>query len=120
MSKDTSVKSVLISAFAVLALTTTALTPVSTLAETAAAVKAVAPDPTKPVSFAQDFSDLKPDPAVRFGRLPNGMTYAIMRNATPPGTASIRLRFEAGSLMESDMPSPEVAARMNPSSGRLA
>lgn len=102
MSKDTPVKSVLISAFAVLALTTTALTPVSTLAETVAAVKAVAPDPTKPVSFAQDFSDLKPDPAVRFGRLPNGMTYAIMRNATPPGTASIRLRFEAGSLMESD------------------
>lgn len=101
MSKDTPVKSVLISAFAVLALTTTALTPVRALAE-ASAAKAVAPDPTKPVSFAQDFSDLKPDPAVRFGRLPNGMTYAIMRNATPPGTAAIRLRFEAGSLMESD------------------
>jgi zinc protease len=30
------------------------------------------------------------------------MRYAIMRNATPPGQASLRLRFDVGSLMERD------------------
>jgi zinc protease len=47
-------------------------------------------------------SDLKADPAIRFGVLPNGMRYAIMRNATPPGQVSMRLRFDVGSLMERD------------------
>jgi zinc protease len=45
-------------------------------------------------------SDLRPDPAVRVGVLPNGMHYEIMRNATPPHSASLRLRFAAGSLYE--------------------
>ncbi|MGH6972572.1 MAG: M16 family metallopeptidase, partial [Caulobacteraceae bacterium] len=31
---------------------------------------------------------------------PNGMRYAIMRNDTPPGQVSMRLRFAVGSLME--------------------
>src|SRR5690242_5522101 len=52
--------------------------------------------------WAQTFSDIAPDPAVKFGTLPNGMRYAIMRNATPTGQASIRLRFDAGSMMERD------------------
>ncbi len=52
------------------------------------------------VVFAQTHSDLKPDPAARFGRLPNGMTYVIYKNATPPGTANVWLRIAAGSLME--------------------
>ena len=39
---------------------------------------------------------------MRFGVLPNGMRYAIIRNASPPGQASMRLRFDAGSLMETD------------------
>jgi len=52
--------------------------------------------------WAQDRSDLKADPAIRFGVLPNGMRYAVMRNATPPGQASLRLYFAAGSLMETD------------------
>ncbi len=55
-----------------------------------------------PNQWAQAASDLKPDPNIRFGRLPNGMTYALMRNATPSGQASLRLRIAAGSLMESD------------------
>jgi len=54
------------------------------------------------VSFAQDQSDIQPDPAARFGRLPNGMTYVIYQNATPVGTLSMHLRIAAGSLMESD------------------
>lgn len=47
-------------------------------------------------------SDLPADPAVRSGVLPNGMHYAIMRNATPPGNASLRLHIGAGSLHEAD------------------
>lgn len=54
------------------------------------------------VDWAHERSDLTPDPAVRFGTLPNGMRYALMRNATPPGQASLRLRIDAGSLMEAD------------------
>jgi zinc protease len=47
-------------------------------------------------------SDVAPDPAVRFGVLPNGMDYAIMKNATPKGVVSIRFRIGAGSLEERD------------------
>ena len=47
-------------------------------------------------------TDVTPDPAILYGRLPNGMRYAIRRNSTPKGTAAIRLRFEFGSLGEAD------------------
>ncbi|QNM82789.1 insulinase family protein [Sphingomonas sabuli] len=47
-------------------------------------------------------TDVVGDPAVRYGTLPNGMKYAIMRNATPKGAASVRLRFEFGSIGESE------------------
>jgi zinc protease len=58
---------------------------------------------TPPVEdWPQAHSDLAADPAVRFGTLPNGMRYAIMRNATPKAEVSIRFRIGAGSLMESD------------------
>src|SRR5580658_65221 len=56
----------------------------------------------EPGAWPQAHSDLKPDPAIRFGALPNGMRYAIMKNATPPGQVSMRLRFDVGSLMERD------------------
>jgi len=52
--------------------------------------------------WAQAASDIPADSNVRFGALPNGMRYAILRNATPPGQASLRLRIAAGSLMEND------------------
>jgi len=52
--------------------------------------------------WAQAASDVPVDASVRFGVLPNGMQYAIMRNATPPGQASFRLRIDAGSLMENE------------------
>lgn len=42
------------------------------------------------------------DPALRLGRLPNGMRYVIRQGKTPPGEASIRLRIETGSLNEAD------------------
>lgn len=47
-------------------------------------------------------TDVPADPAVRLGQLPNGMKYAVMKNATPKGTAVVRLRFEFGSLGEGD------------------
>jgi zinc protease len=53
-------------------------------------------------AWAQAQSDLTPDPAVRFGVLPNGLRYALMRNNTPATATSIRLRIGSGSLEESD------------------
>jgi zinc protease len=53
-------------------------------------------------TWAQAASDIPADPAVRYGLLPNGMRYALLKNATPPGQASFRLRIDAGSLMERD------------------
>ncbi|MES2904642.1 MAG: insulinase family protein [Pseudomonadota bacterium] len=47
-------------------------------------------------------TDVTPDPAIRYGTLPNGMRYAIMRNALPKDGASLRLRFEFGSLAEAE------------------
>lgn len=47
-------------------------------------------------------TDVTPDPAIKYGTLPNGMKYAIMRNAKPKGAASVRMRIEFGSIAESD------------------
>lgn len=53
-------------------------------------------------SWPHQGSDLQPDPAARFGVLPNGMRYIIYRNATPPGQVAVRFRIAAGDLMETD------------------
>jgi zinc protease len=45
-------------------------------------------------------SDVPIDAAWLFGTLPNGLRYAIRRNGVPPGQVAIRLRIDAGSLME--------------------
>ncbi len=42
------------------------------------------------------------DPAIIRGVLPNGLRYAVMRNATPTGGVSIRLGMDVGSLDEAD------------------
>lgn len=69
----------------------------------AAALPVVAQETAQPSNpWAQSASDVPVDEAVRFGQLPNGMRYAIMKNATPPGQASLRLRIDAGSLFEND------------------
>ena len=47
-------------------------------------------------------TDVTPDAAIRYGVLPNGMKYAIMHNATPKGTASVRLQFAFGSIGEAE------------------
>ena len=50
--------------------------------------------------WAHEHSDLPPDPAITFGRLPNGFRYAIIPNAKPAGRVSMYLDVQAGSLME--------------------
>ncbi|HTG63201.1 MAG TPA: insulinase family protein [Sphingomicrobium sp.] len=47
-------------------------------------------------------TDVPADPSVRLGTLPNGMKYAVMRNATPKGSASLRLRVNFGSIGEGE------------------
>jgi zinc protease len=47
-------------------------------------------------------SDLFPSPRITFGRLDNGLRYALLPNRTPPGQVSLRLLVLAGSLNEQD------------------
>lgn len=47
-------------------------------------------------------TDVPADPSIRLGTLPNGMKYAVMRNGTPKGAASVRLRFDFGSIGEGE------------------
>lgn len=54
----------------------------------------------QPRPWLYENSDVPIDPAWLFGTLPNGLRYAIRRNGVPPGQVSIRLRIDAGSLME--------------------
>lgn len=54
------------------------------------------------IPFPQATSDLQPDPAARFGTLPNGVRYVLMHNAEPKGRASLRLSIGAGSFNETD------------------
>ena len=56
----------------------------------------------KAMPFPHENSDLKPDPSVRFGKLENGVRYAIMKNEEPPKRVSMRLHIDAGSLAEEE------------------
>lgn len=52
--------------------------------------------------WAHASSDIPPDPAVRFGVLPNGMRYALRHNGLPAGAVSIRFSIAFGSVYEAD------------------
>jgi len=61
----------------------------------------------RPVQSAKDpwlyeKSDLVHDDAWKFGRLSNGVRYAVRKNGVPPGQVSVRVRMDVGSLMEQD------------------
>ena len=47
-------------------------------------------------------SDLHPDPAVVFGRLANGLRYALLVNHEPKDRVSLHLNVQAGSMHETD------------------
>ncbi len=68
----------------------------------AAPAMPAAPQTAVANTWAQATSDLPADANVRFGQMPNGMRYAVMKNATPPGQAALRMWFDAGSLYERD------------------
>jgi zinc protease len=61
----------------------------------------VAAEPPAPV-WPFETSDVPVDPGYTFGRLDNGMRYIIRRNATPAGTALVRMRIDSGALEETD------------------
>ncbi|WP_237023399.1 M16 family metallopeptidase [Lacunisphaera limnophila] len=52
--------------------------------------------------FAHQASDLPADPGIKWGRLDNGLRYALLRNAEPQGRISARLAIKAGSLHENE------------------
>jgi zinc protease len=54
-----------------------------------------------PAAYAQD-ALLALDPAIRTGRLPNGLTFFIRRNTEPEKRAALRLVVKAGSVDEAD------------------
>jgi zinc protease len=74
----------------------------STLA--ALALLALAPSSLNatPKTWAHLDSDVAVDSAVTFGTLDNGMRYAILPNAEPPGRVALRLHVNAGSLSEAE------------------
>lgn len=53
-------------------------------------------------TLPHETSDLPVDPAVKWGRLDNGIRYAILPNHEPKGRASLRFAVRAGSLNEAD------------------
>jgi zinc protease len=66
------------------------------------ALLALAPFAARAETFPHEKSDLPPDPAIRWGRLANGLRYAVMPNKEPKGRASLRLAIRAGSLHEAE------------------
>lgn len=55
---------------------------------------------TQSVPWLYKGSDVPVDRAWLFGELENGLRYAVRHNGVPPGQVSIRVRVDAGSLME--------------------
>ncbi len=67
------------------------------------ALRAVAAPLTAPATdWPHVTSDIPVDPAVTWGRLDNGLRYAILPNAEPKDRVSVRLLIASGSLMETD------------------
>jgi len=83
-----------------LALPNISLTNVLAAQEQSEAVEAV-DDAEEPV-WAFEMSDIEVDTGYVFGQLDNGMRYILRQNATPEGTALVRMRIDSGSLDEAD------------------
>ena len=59
-------------------------------------------DNSKDIYFPHQNSDLVAETAIEYGRLPNGVRYAVMANETPSNTATLLMRFDTGSVNEAD------------------
>ena len=66
------------------------------------AVTATAAEPGGLPAWDIATSDFPADPDITFGRLPNGMRYALMRNGNPKGEAAIRFTVAVGAREETD------------------
>jgi len=66
--------------------------------DSAAPTAATLPGP----AWGHELAGRAPDPAARFGRLPNGLRYAVQRNETPKDGVAMRLYIGAGSMAERD------------------
>lgn len=71
-------------------------------APAAEAAREAPPAPAPSPVWPFEASDVPVDPGYTFGRLDNGLRYIIRRNATPAGTALIRMRIGSGALEETD------------------
>jgi len=54
------------------------------------------------LDWPHENSDLLPDPALLFGKLPNGFRYVLMKNTNPKDRVSLRLNVQTGSIHETD------------------
>jgi zinc protease len=52
--------------------------------------------------WPHEMSDLKPDPRLIFGRLPNGFRYVLMKNLEPQNRVGMYLDVKSGSLNETE------------------
>jgi zinc protease len=52
--------------------------------------------------FPHQTSDLPADPAIQWGKLDNGLRYALLRNPEPRGRVSARLAIKAGAFHENE------------------
>jgi len=66
------------------------------------AVLLLAPRPARAADFPHQASDLPADPGVTWGRLDNGLRYALLHNPEPRGRISARLAVRVGSLYENE------------------
>ena len=67
-----------------------------------AVVLAACQGASKNAYFPHDNSDLAAEEAIEYGRLPNGVRFAVMANETPSNTASLLMRFDTGSINEAE------------------
>jgi zinc protease len=65
-------------------------------------ITATATEPAGLPAWGIETSDFPADPDITFGRLPNGMRYALMRNGNPKGEAAIRFTVAVGAREETD------------------
>ena len=77
--------------------------PLALVLFAAAPVQAAEPTAVIPaVPWPHEAGDLLPDPAIAWGRLPNGLRYAVRANADPRARISLCLLVDAGSRLERD------------------
>ena len=81
----------------------TEASPLTAILATPTAIADQSKNTRLPLSaWPHENSNLAPDPAITFGRLPNGFRYVLMHNTRPESRVSVHLYVQAGSLNESD------------------